>query len=119
MNENLRIRLRGVTLAMLTVAAIVFAVLNFEQRSRFVVPDDGVTWMDSEQGVMAWHIVPGSPAQMAGLRQGGYGGSVRGVRIARALDVTRVLWRAGPWSEVRYQIRRNGGSFEVPLVTAP
>jgi PAS domain S-box-containing protein len=119
MNENLRIRLRAVTLAMLTVAAIVFAVLNFEQRSRFVVPDDGVTWMDTAEGVMAWHIVPGSPAEMAGLRQGDYVGSVRGVRIARALDVTHVLWRAGPWSEVRYQIRRDGGSFEVPLVTAP
>ena len=47
---------------MLTVAAIVFAVLNFQQRSRFIAPDDGVTWMDTEQGVMAWHVVPGSPA---------------------------------------------------------
>src|SRR6202047_2532534 len=119
MNENLRIRLRAVTLAMLTVAASVFAVLTFEQRSRFVVPDDGVTWLDSDQGVMAWHIVAGSPAEMAGLRQGDYVGSVRGVRIARALDVTHVLWRAGPWSEVRYQLRRDGRAYETPLVTAP
>ena len=43
MNKSLRIRLGAVVLALLTVAAIVFAVLNFQQRSRFIVPDDGVT----------------------------------------------------------------------------
>jgi len=119
MNESLRMRLGAVTLALLTVAAIVFAVLNFEQRSRFVVPEDGVTWMETAQGVVAWHVVPGSPAERAGLRRGDYVESVRGVRIERATDVTRVLWRVGPWSEVRYQLRRDGESFAVPLVTAP
>ena len=81
MNESLRMRLGAVTLALLTVAAIVFAVLNFEQRSRFVVPEDGVTWMETAQGVVAWHVVPGSPAERAGLRRGDYVESVRGVRI--------------------------------------
>ena len=49
MNDGLRFRLGAVALALLTLAAMVFAVLNFQQRSRFVVPDDGVTWMDSAQ----------------------------------------------------------------------
>jgi two-component system NtrC family sensor kinase len=47
MKDSLRMRLGAVILALLTLAAIVFAVLNFQQRSLYVLPDDGVTWMDS------------------------------------------------------------------------
>src|ERR1017187_4376812 len=119
MNDGLRIRLGAVTLALLTLAAIIFAVINFQQRSRFIAPDDGVTWMDTAEGVTAWHVVSVAPADKAGIKQGDYVQSIRGNAIHRATDVTRVLWRVGPWSEVRYGIRRNGESFEVPLITAP
>ena len=54
MNKSLRIRLGAVVLALLTVAAIVFAVLNFQQRSRFIVPDDGVTWVDTTNGCLLY-----------------------------------------------------------------
>ena len=47
MNDTLRIRLGAVTLALLTLAAVVFAALNFQQRVRFVPPDDGVAWTDT------------------------------------------------------------------------
>jgi PAS domain S-box-containing protein len=119
MKNSLRIRLGAVILALLTVAAIVFAVLNFQQRSRFIVPDDGVTWVDTTNGVSAWHVVPSSPADRAGIRQGDLLESIRGVAIHRATDATRVLWRVGPWSDVRYGIRRNGGLLQIPLVTEP
>jgi PAS domain S-box-containing protein len=119
MNESLRMRLGAVALALLTLAAVIFAVLNYQQRSRFVLPDDGVTWMDTAQGVTAWHVVAESPAAKAGIKQGDYVQSIRGVLIHRATDVTRVLWRVGPWTEVRYGVRRNGESFETPVVTAP
>src|SRR5215469_16857279 len=120
MNKSLRMRLGAVLLALLTVTAVVFAVLNFQQRSRFVQPDDGVTWVDTSQvGVTALHVVPGSPAERAGIRQGDLVEAVRGVAIHRATDVTRLIWRAGPWSEVRYQIRRNGESFQVPVIIEP
>jgi len=119
MNDSLRMRLGAVVLALLTLAAMVFAVLNFQQRSRYILPDDGVTWLDTSQGVVAWHVVPESPAAKAGIKKGDYVVSVRGVPIHRATEVTRVLFRAGPWTEVRYQMRRDSGSFETPVVTAP
>jgi two-component system NtrC family sensor kinase len=119
MNDGLRMRLGAVVLALLTLAAVIFAVLNFQQRSRFVLPDDGVTWMDSPQGVVAWHVVSDSPAAKAGIKQGDLVGSVRGVTIHRATDVTRVLFHVGPWTEIRYAMRRGGERFETPLVTAP
>ncbi|MGH9771064.1 MAG: PDZ domain-containing protein, partial [Candidatus Acidiferrales bacterium] len=119
MTDSLRIRLGAVTLFLLTVAAIVFAILNFQQRSRFILPDDGVTWMDAAQGVVARHVDPASPADRAGIKRGDAVEAVRGVPIHRATDVTRVLWRAGPWSEVRYELRRDGQSFQVPVVIEP
>src|ERR1700689_3671736 len=106
MNEGLRLRLGAITLALLTLAAVIFAVLNFQQRSRFVIPDDGVTWLDSASGVAAWHVAPGSPADRAGIKQGDYIEKIRATPIHRAVDVTKLLFRAGPWTEVKYQIRR-------------
>src|SRR5580704_6839737 len=119
MNDSLRMRLGAVLLALLTLSAIVFAFLNFQQRTRFVLPDDGVTWLDTQQGVVAWHVVPDSPASKAGIKQGDVVETVRGIRIHRATDVTRVLFHAGPWTEVRYQMHRGEAGFETPLVTAP
>src|SRR5271170_7159155 len=119
MNDSLRMRLGAVLLALLTLAAIVFAVLNFQQRSLYVLPDDGVTWMDSPQGVAAWHVVADSPAARAGIRENDSVESVRGVTIHRATDVTRVLFHVGPWAEIRYQLLRDGRAFETPVVTAP
>jgi two-component system, NtrC family, sensor kinase len=119
MNEHLRTRLGAVVLALATIAAVIFAGLNFQQRSRFVPPDDGVTWMDSAQGAEAWHIVPGSPADRAGIKQSDVVKSVNGAAIRRATDVTRVLWHAGPWAELRYGMVRNGEALDISLVTAP
>src|SRR6202041_369881 len=112
-------RLGAVVLAVVTLAAVIFAVLNYQQRSRYILPDDGVTWMDSPQGVVAWNVVADSPAARAGIKQGDYVLSVRGYSIHRATDVTRVLFRVGPWAEVRYGMQRDSATFETPLVTAP
>ena len=45
--------------------------------------------------------------------------TIHAAPIHRATDVTKLLFHAGPWTEVKYQIRRDGESFEVPLITAP
>jgi two-component system, NtrC family, sensor kinase len=119
MMDGLRMRLGAVTLALLTLAAIVYAVLNFQQSSRVVLPDDGVTWMDSPSGVVARHIAPGSPAAKAGIQKGDVVESIRGQAIRRGTDVARVLGRAGAWTEVQYGIRRGGQSFSLPVVTVP
>jgi two-component system, NtrC family, sensor kinase len=119
MNANLRLRLGAVSLAILTLAAVVFATINLQQRFRFVPPTDGATWVGTTQGVMAKAVAPASPADVAGIRIGDYVQSVQGAPIRRATDVKRVLWHAGTWAEVRYQVRRNGETLSLSLVTTP
>src|SRR5580704_19314533 len=98
MNDSLRMRLGAVALALVTLAAVVFAFLNFEQRSRYVQSDDGVTWMDSTSGVTAWHVVPDSPGAKAGIKEGDVVEAVRAVPVHRSTDVTKVLFRVAPWT---------------------
>jgi two-component system, NtrC family, sensor kinase len=119
MNDSLRMRLGAIVLALLTIAAIVFAVLNFQQRSRYVQSDDGVTWMDSTSGVTAWHVVADSPASKAGIKEGDVVQSVRGVPIHRNTDVTKVLFRVAPWTQIDYDLLRDNRTFKTPVVTAP
>src|SRR5262249_46989080 len=54
-----------------------------------------------------------------GIRPGDQIVQINEVPVARALDVTKKLWRAGLWTQVRYKLSRNGEEFETPLVTAP
>jgi len=109
----------AVVLAIATMAAIVFALLNFDQRARFESPDDGVSWRDTTRGVEALQVSANSPGQKAGVRVGDQLVEINATPVASALQVTKKLWRAGLWTQVRYKLSRNGEEFETPLVTAP
>jgi two-component system, NtrC family, sensor kinase len=112
-------RLGAVTLAVLTFAAIVFAILNFQQSSRVQLPEDGVSWIETPQGVWARHVAPGSPAARAGIEQGDILESLHGQPVHNGADVARILWRVGPWVELPYRVRRGHESLTLPLITAP
>ncbi|HEY2462196.1 MAG TPA: ATP-binding protein [Candidatus Acidoferrum sp.] len=119
MKQNLRVSLGAVVLALATLAAVIFAWLNFVQREQFESPDDGVAWMDTAHGTQAWRIAANSPAIRAGLRPGDLLIAINDSPVSTQVQVTKRLWRAGMWSQVRYKLIRNGEEFETPLVTAP
>src|ERR1700719_1566702 len=119
MKQNLRVSLGAVVLALATLAAVIFAFLNFQQRSKFELVDDGVTCLDTQHGIEAWKVGKGSPAALAGIRPGDHLVEIDGVKVGRAVQVTMRLSRAGLWTQVRYKLSRGGQEFETPLVTAP
>ncbi len=119
MKQNLRVSLGAVVLALATLATMIFALLNFDQRSRFELVDDGVAWLDTDHGIQAWQVSPNSPAARAGIRPGDVLLTLNGAPLTRAVQVTNRLTRAGLWTQVRYKLTRNGEEFETPLVTAP
>jgi two-component system NtrC family sensor kinase len=119
MKQNLRVSLGAVVLALATLAAMIFAWLNFVQRTEFESPDDGVVWLDTAQGVQAQQVAENSPAARSGVRPGDHLLAINGSPVTRQVQVTKRLWRAGLWTQVRYKLARNGEEFETPLVTAP
>ncbi|MCC6391752.1 MAG: hypothetical protein IT167_14225, partial [Bryobacterales bacterium] len=44
--KELKLQLANALLVVLTVAAIIAAGINFQQQSRYRLPDDGVSWSD-------------------------------------------------------------------------
>src|SRR5215470_13788659 len=119
MKQNLRVSLGAVVLALATLTAVVFAWLNLLQRGTFETPDDGVAWLDTSAGVEAWKLAPDSPAAYAGIRAGDVLVAIDGVPVKTEVQVSKRLWRAGLWSQVRYQLARQGQEFATTLVTAP
>lgn len=117
--DNLHIRLGAAILALATLAAMVFGVINFQQRTMFAAPDDGVSWIDGQSGVLAWHVSQHSPAANAGIREKDRILAINGAPIHSAIDVTKRLWRTGLWSIAHYQIERGAKEFEVQLVIQP
>ena len=117
-SESLKVRFGAVTLVLVTLAAVVFSLINFQQRQEFQAPDDGVSWLDSPSGVVAWNVRPDSPATRAGIRPEDHILAINGAPISRAAQVTERLWRAGLWTEVRYTLSRNGEEFTAPLITS-
>ena len=119
MKQNLRVSVGAVVLALATLAAMIFAWLNFVQRTEFESPDDGVVWLDTPQGVQAQQVAPGSPAARAGLHAGDRLIAINSAPVSRQVEVTKRLWRAGLWTQVHYQLARNSEQFEALLVTTP
>ena len=119
MKQNLRVSLGAVVLALATLAAVIFALLNFDQRNRYDQPNDGITWIDTDHGVQARHVAPSSPASHTAIHPGDILLTFNGAPISRAAEVARWLDRAGLWTLVHYKLSRNGAEFETPLVTAP
>jgi two-component system, NtrC family, sensor kinase len=119
MKQNLRVSLGAVVLALATLAAMIFAWLNFVQRETFDTPDDGVAWLDTSSGAQAWKLAPNSPAAYAGIRPGDLLIAINNVPVTSQVQVTRRLWHAGLWTQVRYKLSRDGREFETPLVTVP
>jgi len=88
--QNLRQQFVSALLVIVTVAAVVAAGINFQQQSKFHLPDDGITWVDqAAQGEgaegrllpTAVLVVPGSSGEKAGIHVGDVLVSISGLHI--------------------------------------
>ncbi len=124
MLQELRFQLSTALLTVITLAAIVAAILNFQQLHRFRLADDGVTWMDSGDGsgksaanrVEAYAIAPESAAAKAGLRVHDRLLRISNNPVGRSLDVAQYLGGIGVWNKATYLVSRDGVEFKVPII---
>jgi len=101
------------------LALVVLGVINYQQRSKYELPGDGVSWIDSSQGVRAWIVDRGGPGDRAGIHEGDILSAIGGVPIKRADDAYRAVYSGGVWSKLTYKLNREGSQFDTNLVTAP
>jgi PAS domain S-box-containing protein len=104
---------------LLSLALVVFGVLNFHQRSQFQLPDDGISWVDTPEGVTAWIVAHDGPGERAGVRQGDRLRAIGGRATERAVDAAREVFHQGVWSEAWYEVERDGQRLQLAVVITP
>jgi PAS domain S-box-containing protein len=112
-------RFTSVSLAILSLTLISFAIINLQQRVRYRLPDDGVSWVDSQKGVQAWIVTPDGPGDRAGIREGDLLESIDRKPVHTAADAGRQIFGDDVWSQVNYSLVRNGEKFQTALVLVP
>ncbi len=114
--REVRLRSLALVLALLTVGLLACAGINFAQRARYVLPEDGIDWEESEAGVMAALVWQDTPADRAGIRPGDILLSINGQPIERPIDVTKQLYRAQPGTQLTYELKRRQRSVTTIVV---
>ncbi|HEY8668434.1 MAG TPA: PDZ domain-containing protein, partial [Tepidisphaeraceae bacterium] len=119
MLQELKFQLSTAFLTVLTAAALVAAILNFQQLHRFHLGDEGVTWIDQSTNgqpeVKAFRVAPNSSGERAGLRKGDVLVRINGAAIAKAQNVTQIVADKA-WRRLTYSILRHGVAVETPVI---
>ncbi len=118
--KELKAQLIGALLAVLTAAAVVCAGINFQQQSKFHLPEDGTIWVDrtapdGENVVKALHVARDSAAEKAGLKAGDVLLKINGTEIHKAIAVPQALRRVGAWNKAQYTFRRGDVEAEATV----
>src|SRR5882762_1991535 len=113
MTKELQERSTAVLLATLTVAAMVFAWLNFQQERQFAIPTDGVWWVEDGDHLQAERVHVQSPGAFAGIKAGDQLYEANDQVVSNAAGLERQLYRKGVYSEVKYLLQRKGVPLDV------
>ena len=116
MLQDLRFQLSTAILTVLTFAAAIAVVLNYQQINKFRLPDDGVVWADQNGKVVAMRVVADGPADRAGIRAGDVVHLIQAAPIESAADVARRLAYTGAWAKAAYMIHRGGVDVAVTVI---
>src|SRR5437762_4251441 len=70
MTKDLQVRFIAIVLALLTLAAAVFAWINYRKEREFAVPYDGVWFVEQANTLVAARVDPVGPGAKAGIKEG-------------------------------------------------
>jgi hypothetical protein len=119
MLKEMQSRTSVLPLALLTVAACVFAFINFQKQSSFEQPTDGVWWVESASsatGLHAERVPEGSPAQRAGIKPGDQLVAIHGTPTPTYASAIEQMFRTGVMQDTTYSLVRNGVPLDVKVI---
>jgi PAS domain S-box-containing protein len=119
MPKDLQNRFFAVALALISVAAVIFAWINFQKSNEFPTPTDGVWWVEDGSHLRAQRVDPDSPGEKAGIKHGDLLVSVDGRDVTNVGSLERQLYRVGIYSKAAYSLVRQNVSVESPVILVP
>jgi PAS domain S-box-containing protein len=119
MNRESQVRSVAVLLFLLTVAAVVFAAFNFNSEWKFLVPDDGVWWVEHGGRLTADRVEPTGPGAKSGIKPGDELVSINGQEVRNMSGLERQLYRNGVWSKAAYSLLRQSVALDSSVILVP
>jgi two-component system NtrC family sensor kinase len=119
MNKDFQIRFTAGLLFLLTVAACVFAWINFQKEHEFQIPYDGAWWVERGGHLVADRVEHNGPADKAGIRQGDQLATVNGREVKGAPGLERQLYATGVWSKATYSVFRHSVPVDSVVILVP
>ena len=119
MNRESQARFVAVVLFLLTVAAVVFAAINYRKESATSVPDDGVWWVEQDGRLVADRVDPNGPGAKAGIKAGDQLLAVNEQDVKNTPGLVRQLYHTGVWSKATYTLQRHSVTLDSNVILAP
>jgi signal transduction histidine kinase len=119
MPKPYQIRITAVALALLTIAACVLAVLNFDAENAFDQPTDGVWWVESPaaqpSGLEARRVPADTPAARAGIKPGDILLAINDHPTPRLAPLMREIYHVGIYARATYTLQRVQSALHAPV----
>jgi PAS domain S-box-containing protein len=119
MNRESQVRSVAVLLFLLTVAAVVFAGFNLNSEWKFLVPDDGVWWVEQGGHLTADRVDPNGPGARSGIKPGDELVSINGQDVQNMSGLERQVYRTGIWSKATYSLLRQSVPLDSNVILVP
>ncbi len=119
MSKEFHVRFSAILLAIITLTAAVFAVINFQKEREFQTPYDGVWWVEHEGWLRAERVDPGGPAQRAGIKVGDELTAINNHTVSSTVQMVRQLYKTGVWKQATYSLVRHDVPLDVTIILVP
>jgi two-component system, NtrC family, sensor kinase len=116
MQKSITTRLTVVSLALFTLAAVIFAALNLTKDTEFQKPTDGIWWMEAHGGLQAQRVPPDSPGEHAGIKPGDILIAAGDHPTPRMASLVREWFHTGIWRSLDYTLLRSGVRIEASVI---
>src|ERR1051326_5296379 len=120
MRKDSLIRFSAIGLAVITLACVLFAGINWQKESQYFTPTDGVWWMEDAHGLLAKGVTPNGPGDKAGVKVGDrllrINNHPAEGSITSFVDFQKQLYRIGVYAKATYLLDRHGVNVDVSSV---
>jgi len=119
MKSDFQIRFTAGLLILLTTAAVVLGVINFQKERDYQVLYDGIWCLENNGTLSVERIDPNGPGALIGIQVGDQLTAINHREVKSTAARVRQLYQAQRWSKATYTFVRGGIPFDAVIVLAP